>query len=75
MVSERVEDARVGWLCKLEHTGLWWPIAAVLKGGSAGNKVRIWVETGETADALFATVGTRRRFAMPGEFQSPIATV
>ena len=66
VVSARVEDARVGWLCRLDHTGLWWPIAAVMRGGSAGAQIRVWVERGDTADVLFATVGTKRRFAMPG---------
>ena len=70
VVSARVEEARVGWLCRLGQTGPWWPIAVVMRGGSAGSQIRIWVDMGDTADALLATVGTKRRFAMPGERQS-----
>ena len=69
VVLARVEDVRVGWLCKLDSTGLWWPVAAVMRGGSAGSQIRIWVEAGDIAEALFATVGTKRRFAMPGDLQ------
>ena len=71
VVSAKVEDAHTGWLCRLDDTGPWWPIAAVMRGGSAGAQIRIWVDRGDTAAALIANVGTKRRFAAPGEAKSP----
>ena len=61
----RADSAKRGWLCRSEGSDEWYPIAAVMGGGSASGTVRLWIDKGDSAEAVMVTRTIKLLLAAP----------